>query len=184
MDWEDAMDEARKELGYSKDEYVEDWDRLVDEAHDILEYNREEEYQEFCIEAHYKYKDYLKSDRWKSLRKEILNRDNFKCRDCGCRAEAVHHLTYEFLETPYEKEHCISICNNCHGRRHNIIPKIEKIEPKINIHTKKHCPNCKKELIIQINIHGKAYYCPDYHKCGYLIKFKLEDYKQFEDIEE
>ena len=32
VDWDDAMEEARKELGYQEGEYIDDWDGLMDTA--------------------------------------------------------------------------------------------------------------------------------------------------------
>jgi len=75
MNWEDAMAEARIEIGYNRDEYVEDWDRLVEVAHSIQDYNREETQDD--------YQEYLKSSHWKKTREIVLKRDNNKCVDCG-----------------------------------------------------------------------------------------------------
>lgn len=36
--WDDAMDDAREELGYSQDEYIEDWEGLVQCAHEWMDY--------------------------------------------------------------------------------------------------------------------------------------------------
>jgi len=47
MDWEEAMEEAREELGYSSNEYVKDWNGLVETAKYILDYNKQEEYDKF-----------------------------------------------------------------------------------------------------------------------------------------
>jgi len=66
MDWEEAMEEARDELGYYADQYVEDWDGLVETAREIYEYYKQEEYEEFCEDAHFQHKEYLSSDRWKN----------------------------------------------------------------------------------------------------------------------
>jgi len=120
MDWEEAMEEARDELGYYADEYVEDWDGLVETAREIYNYYKQEEYEEFCEDAHFQHKEYLSSDRWKKLRYEILKRDNFTCQDCGNRARDVHHLDYDYLGTSEEAKFCISLCRECHKKRHNI----------------------------------------------------------------
>ncbi len=120
MDWEEAMAEARSEIGYSPDEYVHDWQRLVEKAHEIQDYVNEEEREDLSFEGRMKHQEYLKSEEWKKLRLEILFRDNFKCKDCNKNATEVHHLTYLSLHTPEEKEHCISICNECHKKRHGI----------------------------------------------------------------
>lgn len=149
MDWEEAMSEARRELGYCEDEYIEDFQGLVDEAKDILEYNREEEYQNFCVDSYNKHQEYLKSDRWKKLRLEVLSRDNFMCQDCKEKARDVHHMDYNYLGTIKEIYFCISLCRNCHKNRHNI--KNEFI-----------CKRCKESFTDNYN-HS---YC---NTCEYLI---------------
>jgi len=70
--------------------------------------------------AHFQHKEYLSSDRWKKLRYEILKRDNFTCQDCGNRARDVRHLDYGYLGTSEEAKFCISLCRECHKKRHNI----------------------------------------------------------------
>ena len=120
VDWDECMSDARDELGYAEDEYIEDWDRLVEVAHEWKDYYKEEEYMDFCEDAHYQYKSYLESDGWKKLRLKILWRDSFKCQDCSSTATQVHHLNYDHLHTDKESEFCISICSTCHKKRHNI----------------------------------------------------------------
>jgi hypothetical protein len=150
MIWEEAMEEAREELGYYPDEYINDWEELVETAREIYDYNKQKEYEEFCINAHIQYKQYLNSNRWKKLRFQILNRDNFICQDCGNKAIDVHHLDYDYLGTSKESKFCISLCRECHKRRHNIKSSnhIQLIEPMFNIHIqsinrkKNICPEC------------------------------------------
>ena len=133
MDWDEAMGEAREELGYFPDGYVKDWDGLVETAREIYDYNKQEEYDEFCEDAHYKHKNYLNSDKWKELRSEILKRDNFICQDCGDKAKDVHHLDYNYLGTLEEAKFCISLCRNCHRKRHNISKYDKKYDNKDNV---------------------------------------------------
>jgi 5-methylcytosine-specific restriction endonuclease McrA len=65
-----------------------------------------------------KYKAYLKSDKWKAKRKEVLERDDYTCQECGFRAWQVHHLTYKnIFNEPLED--LISICGDCHRDIHN-----------------------------------------------------------------
>ena len=120
MDWEEAIEEAKEELGYSSNEYVEDWQRIVDEAKDILTIEREKEYEEYCDEAWHKYQEHLKSDWWKELRLKRLIRDNFICKDCKEKATEVHHTSYNHLKTPWEIYEIISLCRRCHKKRHKI----------------------------------------------------------------
>jgi len=120
MDWEDAMAEARREMGYCEDEYVSDWDDLVERAHDIQDYATEEMQDD--------YQDYLKTPHWKNTREAVLKRDKNKCVDCGNVAEQVHHESYDNVHTDCEYEDgcvdeveindCVSLCANCHRNRH------------------------------------------------------------------
>jgi len=120
MDWEEAVEEAKYELGYSPDEYIEDWEEIVDTAKEILNVEYEEFYDELLDITHNEYQKYLESDKWKKLRLKILERDNFTCQDCNNKAIGVHHLNYDYLGTDKEEKYCISICKNCHLKRHNI----------------------------------------------------------------
>ena len=120
MDWEEAMEEARDNLGYSQGEYVEDFSGLVEEAKDIQYNSKEEEYEDFCANAKFEYKEYLKSDKWKKLREKVMKRDNFTCKDCGNTATEVHHKRYVNMGTPWELYELVSLCNNCYKKRHNI----------------------------------------------------------------
>lgn len=65
------------------------------------------------------YVDYLKSEKWKRLRLEVMKRDSFLCQKCKTeRACHVHHLTYERLGRE-KMEDLVSICLNCHIIEHN-----------------------------------------------------------------
>ncbi len=65
------------------------------------------------------YIDYLKSEKWKELRLEIMKRDNFLCKKCKTeKACHVHHLTYERLGRE-RLEDLISICLDCHKKEHD-----------------------------------------------------------------
>ena len=115
MDWDEAIEEAKDELGHLPEEYIEDWNEVVDLAKEILE-NEAEELRFESIENH---GEYLQSPSWLRLRREILVRDNHRCRDCGNKARDVHHLDYDYLETEKEKEYCVSLCRDCHKSKHD-----------------------------------------------------------------
>jgi len=67
MDWEDAIAEAKEELGYSESEYIEDWDEIVEHAQLILEEHNQNLISEMSSEGREKHRIYLKSDKWKVL---------------------------------------------------------------------------------------------------------------------
>lgn len=132
--WDEAMEDARIELGYSEGEYVSDWDELVEVAQEYHNTIKQREYENFCDYAKHKYHKYLESNKWKVLRNLILKRDNNICLDCKGVAEQVHHLNYDFIHTEKEKEFCVSLCRNCHTARHNLPTKklIQKKETIID----------------------------------------------------
>ena len=115
MDWEDAINEAKEELGYYESQYVEDWDEVVEMAKDILDSNRKQEYENKQNE----YQEYLKSDRWKRLRGLRLAKSDFLCEGCGDEATQVHHKSYKNLFIPEEFLDLISLCEKCHQKKHN-----------------------------------------------------------------
>lgn len=45
-----------------------------------------------------KFSDYIKSNKWKKLRNDVLERDNYSCQHCGSKIDLrEHHLTYKRL---------------------------------------------------------------------------------------
>ena len=62
---------------------------------------------------------YLKSQLWTEIRKRILTRDNYRCRDCGLPTKIVHHLSYdEVVLDGRDDGQLISVCKGCHDRYH------------------------------------------------------------------
>ena len=121
MDWDEAMIEAREEMGYSEGEYISDWDELIETAHYIQDDAKEEMQDE--------YQEYLKTPHWKKTREVVLIRDNNKCNDCGNTAQEVHHESYDnvYIDSMYETRDyvdegevsdCVSLCVSCHRGRH------------------------------------------------------------------
>ena len=66
------------------------------------------------------YQVYLKSKQWKTVRRQVLKRDNYTCQGCGLPANLAHHLNYYSLGKQEETNSCISLCWNCHEKRHDI----------------------------------------------------------------
>lgn len=73
------------------------------------------------------YQEYLKREEWKAKRIEILDRDEYACRNCGSREELqVHHRQYhrdkvtkEILPPwKYDEENLITLCQTCHQEGH------------------------------------------------------------------
>jgi hypothetical protein len=66
------------------------------------------------------YSEKLKDPRWILLREDILERDGYKCRDCGTDEGPlqVHHCAYvgkDPWETPPGL--LMSVCDKCHWNR-------------------------------------------------------------------
>ena len=63
---------------------------------------------------------YLKSDEWKTLRKQVLKRDKYLCVDCLNPGKLqVHHLHYDGIESmTFSMDQLVSVCHTCHAIRH------------------------------------------------------------------
>jgi hypothetical protein len=65
------------------------------------------------------YAEKLKSPKWQKRRLEILDRDCFKCRQCGDAESSlqVHHIQYKFGLDPWEypPDDLQTLCEKCHG---------------------------------------------------------------------
>lgn len=66
------------------------------------------------------YKRFLKSDEWKAIRKEVLERDKFCCQECGSKtALHVHHLHYKHHRNEINHlEDLVTLCRFCHEKKH------------------------------------------------------------------
>ncbi len=112
IDWDNAISKAKRILGYSHDEYIEDYSRVVEKTKEIL-YDSRKKWQK-------QYKTYMNSKEWRILRNTIIKKADNKCQDCEELAQCVHHLTYDNLYTKNEIFDCIPLCNFCHMARHNL----------------------------------------------------------------
>ena len=72
---------------------------------------------------------------WRSLRNEVLKRDNYQCCQCGASAREsgfpleIHHIIPPKgnKELFYDKNNCVTLCKWCHSR----ITQREIMENKI-----------------------------------------------------
>ncbi len=65
--------------------------------------------------------DYYRDSRWQEKRLRIMDRDGFKCHDCGSRDTlSVHHSHYESGLMPWEypDNSLVTLCDSCHKSRH------------------------------------------------------------------
>lgn len=74
------------------------------------------------------YTQYLRSSKWKNIRKKILVRDSNKCRSCGERASCVHHISYSVdVLNGEDLLPLYSMCNDCHNHIHRTEKKFKKM---------------------------------------------------------
>lgn len=67
------------------------------------------------------YQKALKSPKWKTKRKKILERDNYTCTKCDSKKSLhVHHTYYLIGKMPWEvPDGClITLCKVCHEKEH------------------------------------------------------------------
>jgi len=146
MDWDEAMESSKKHFGFRTGEYIEDFKKVVDYAKYLMDEQKEENIENLQG----KHEIYLQSKRWKRIRKEVNERENYKCQDCKADGKIVpsvdvHHLNYDCLLHPSEAENCIAVCRQCHQGRHNIF--MNSTNSQRNLETKKHITSdifCKK----------------------------------------
>jgi 5-methylcytosine-specific restriction endonuclease McrA len=142
MDWDEAVEEAKDEMGISG--FTHNWEDVLETARKIIS-------SEASRIARDEHLFYLNSQEWKLKRERILSRDNYQCQDClkvisiilkefdlvlkrfnvkeinyKRSATEVHHLTYETLHTSQEENDCISLCGTCHTIRHKMVSESVK----------------------------------------------------------
>ena len=70
------------------------------------------------------YYEKLKDPRWQRKRLEIMQRDGFKCADCGEDSETlnIHHRYYIKGRNPWEYPDWSmkTLCDGCHHHRHEM----------------------------------------------------------------
>lgn len=66
------------------------------------------------------YKEYLKTEYWKDLRKLILKRDKWTCQKCkSVVCVQVHHKTYRGRGKELSTD-LITLCKRCHEKEHGL----------------------------------------------------------------
>lgn len=86
-------------------------------------------------EWHEKHAKYTASDLWKSTRKKVYRRDNWKCRDCGARNCELHahHTDYRYLGEGSDREirDCKTLCGRCHDKYDGTVKRKTVLEIKL-----------------------------------------------------
>lgn len=83
------------------------------------------------------YLRYLQSPEWQEKRLQVLQRDKYRCVDCGARKRLeVHHTSYKrvFKE---DLDDLITLCRACHEEEHSpktqtVYVKASKLPKRIN----------------------------------------------------
>lgn len=60
---------------------------------------------------------YLQTERWDSLRGQVMQRDGGRCTKCGAEAHHVHHRTYDRWQNE-DLDDLESLCRGCHEKEH------------------------------------------------------------------
>jgi 5-methylcytosine-specific restriction endonuclease McrA len=65
-------------------------------------------------------KIYMNSYEWNLKRKDVLERDNYCCQNCGMTGVPldVHHITYPLKHRDVKLDQLIAICRECHTHIH------------------------------------------------------------------
>ena len=63
----------------------------------------------------------LHKGKWERFRKEIFERDGWRCVKCGGagRLECHHRVRLEHGGDPYDPANCEALCRDCHIREHH-----------------------------------------------------------------
>ena len=68
-------------------------------------------------------KKVTRGTRWKVLRAAVLERDGYRCTDCGARGRLeIHHekRVKDHPESAFDPTHLKSLCPSCHTKRTRI----------------------------------------------------------------
>ena len=62
----------------------------------------------------------LDPESYEQLRQQILQRDGWKCQNCGSRLNLeVHHKAFRGQGGDDSEENLITVCARCHARAHD-----------------------------------------------------------------
>jgi hypothetical protein len=56
-----------------------------------------------------------KERNWIDVRRDVLTRDQHRCRCCRLRATDVHHIRPRSVRGPDSTKNCCALCRLCHG---------------------------------------------------------------------
>lgn len=120
MCWEEAVEQAKMEIGVGGYVDRETWFMIVERAKDILSGDASEA-------GRAQHQRYLQSEEWKAKRDYVMQRDNYHCRICKKIATEVHHLNYMFIGDVHEVDFCISVCRKCHESQYERTMRLDHL---------------------------------------------------------
>ena len=86
------------------------------------------------------YEQYLKTEKWKALKRERLEIDSYTCQQCGCDVDYYsshcHHITYKNLYNENVNTQLTTLCKECHNMVHNWHGKGANYYPLISEYNK------------------------------------------------
>ena len=99
-----------------------------------------------------KYREYLKSDKWREIARRRMTIDDFQCVMCGSRGTTTnplecHHLSYKHIYFEQERiyEDLCTLCHSCHKQVHALMYrktapnrngwKDNQVIPKVSVYT-------------------------------------------------
>ena len=70
----------------------------------------------------------LRVEEYKLLRQQVLERDGWKCQNCGSAKDLhVHHLTKRSRLGNDELDNLITLCAICHLREHHVLATVRAL---------------------------------------------------------
>jgi hypothetical protein len=71
------------------------------------------------FEVDFDYPKYLRSAKWKRIKKRVLERDQWICQCCGGRGTEVHHRSYDpAVMDGKDDSKLTTVCSGCHDTIH------------------------------------------------------------------
>jgi len=78
---------------------------------------------------HKSYYELLKDPRWQRKRLEVMQRDEFRCAECGNHVKTlnVHHIRYRRGKKPWEYDDgdLVTLCEDCHKQQTKLRERLE-----------------------------------------------------------
>lgn len=105
-------------LNMTLDEYYSTKNSGVSYHELVMDDIREAMRSKINNQEYMRYKEYLQSRAWKTLRRECFTRDGFQCVVCGSAINInAHHTNYDHVGQ-HEIDDLVTLCECCHKKAH------------------------------------------------------------------